>query len=219
MGSNKKIFKELGELIDFYKPTHIVLDCDGTLYPNIFEARRIFNNLLDEFFLKKFGYTKEETDNFINENKVKFNTVSEVAACILGGVDEKIFTEAVVNQIPLDILGIENSKWVGLLKYSLPLAIFTNNSSEFAFRIAEAIGISKNVKRIFGEVELDFLRKPDILAYKIVSDFLGNEANVLYFDDNNECLVSGKKIGWISILSIFGESVPNVCEADAIISI
>lgn len=220
MDSNKKIFKELGELIDLYKPTHIVLDCDGTLYPNISEARRIFNNLLDEFFLKKFGYSKEETAKFVNENKVKFNTVSEIAACILGGIDAKMFTEGVIKQIPVETLGIKDSlRWVGLLKYSLPLVIFTNNSSEFAFRIAEAIGISKNVERIFGEVELGFVRKPDISAYKIVSDFLGSGARVLYFDDSNDCLVSGKKMGWVSILSIFGEIVPNTCEADAIISI
>ena len=220
INSNNYLFTDLNKLIDKYKPTHVVLDCDGTLYPNILKARRIFDDLLSKFLFNKFGYTKEEADKFISKNKIKFNTESEIGACILSGIDNEEFIENVIKLIPLDFLGIKDSLiWTNLLKYKLPLIIFTNNSSEFALRIVEKIGISENIKHIFGEIELRFLRKPDFKAYNVVSNFLGNNVRVIYFDDNENCLDSGKRSGWITVLTVFGDHLTNTTNADAVLKI
>lgn len=203
---NSNRFTKVKDLIDLYNPTHIIIDCDGTLYPDIEAARKEFNNLLYVFLQNKFGYSKKEADNFISENKKKFNTVSEIAACFLAGIDEVEFNKYVLKPIQLNNLGVHRSGvWRELLEYNIPVILFTNNSSYFALCVAKEIGFYKKVASVFGEVELSFLRKPDAKTFDTVSDFISKDSRVLYFDDDPYCITAGKKKGWESVLVTFNE--------------
>ncbi len=194
----------ISELISEHSPEYIVLDCDGTLYPDIMKAREVFYETLYAFLLKKYGFETEHAKDFIRIQKEKFNTVSEIAACLLSGVDEEEFNREVIAPMDLDMLGIgESSPWKVLSQYDIPLIIFTNNSSYFASRIASRVGVVNCVKRIFGESELGFVRKPSAEVFEVVSRSLPQASRVLFFDDDTACIEMGKGFGWKSVHTFF----------------
>jgi len=205
MKFNRVVSDQIAELIETLKPDYIVLDCDGTLYPNIMEARSAFYESLYGYFLRKFGYTKELTDLCLLKNKSKYDTVSEIAACLQSGINEVEFNKEVIEPMNLRNLGIqEPSPWQILAGYKIPVIIFTNNSSFFASLIAKKVGISNCVIQIFGESELAFIRKPASEAFKHIANAIPKDTRVLYFDDDAICLETGQLFGWKSIQTFYG---------------
>jgi len=192
--------QQIIDLVQKYNPNYIVLDCDGTLYPNIVEARKVFYESLHGFFYRKFGYSQQDTDLYLEKQKEKYTTVSEIAACLLSGIDETEFNEEVIRPMNLENLGIDVlSPWSKLKEYKIPLIIFTNNSSFFASLIASKVGIIGNVERIFGESELNFIRKPAKEVFRVVANSLPAGSRILFFDDDISCIKMGDKIGWNSV--------------------
>ncbi|MDO8609270.1 MAG: methyltransferase domain-containing protein [bacterium] len=198
---------DINDFIKIHNPDYIVLDCDGTLYPEIGNARTLFIKILINYLRDKFKYTEAQAFDFVSNNKTKFCTESEIGACLLAGINEDEFNQEVLKKIPLDSIGIERAfDWQKILKYNIPIIIFTNNSSFFADLIVKKIGIASDVIKIFGEKELDYKRKPDVKTFEKVTAFIGDKTRVLYFDDNNLCLAIGKKMGWNTVKPLFKNS-------------
>ncbi len=206
MKFNTPTHQRICEFIERYNPQYIIIDCDGTLYPNIFEARSVFYESLYNFFSKKFNYSRKNTDIFLREQKEKYGTVSEIAACLLSGIDEVEFNTEVIESMDLEDLDIgTSSPWCILLEYNIPIIIFTNNSSFFASLIARKVGIIHNVEHIFGESELHFVRKPSKEVFKVVTNFLPKDSRILFFDDDELCVKMGNNFGWKSVQVVYSK--------------
>lgn len=195
---------EINDFISKYKPDYVVLDCDGTLYPDINSVRVSFNGLLMDYLKNKFNFNELQAAEFVSNNKRKFDTESEIAACFQAGIDEDEFNIKVIEKIPLDSIGIEKSfEWKKITQQQIPIIIFTNNSSFFAHQIATKLGIISSVIKIFGEKELSYKRKPDIKSFEQVVFFVGDNAKILYFDDDDSCLITAKKFGWNTVKPLY----------------
>ena len=208
-----KIIKtgNIDNYMDMFHPECVVLDCDGTLYPEIGTAREIFNDLLSEYLKNKFKYSRRQVLRFLSDNKLRFSTVSEIAACLLWGIDENELNKNVIEKMPLERIGIKRAfEWHRILKHDVPIIIFTNNSSFFARLIAKRLGIFEGVSKIFGEKELSCKRKPEIETFGRIVSFLEDKNNILYFDDDDSCLSVGKKLGWHAVKPIFGNSIVDM---------
>ena len=191
------------DLVSLFSPDYIVLDCDGTLYPDIFAVKKDFDQLLSSYLQTKFNYSSDQCNEFIASNKIKFHTVSEIAACLQAGIDEQEFNEQVISKISLNTIGINTSfNWQSISE-EIPIIIFTNNSSYFAHRIAIELGIDTRIIKIFGETELYYYRKPDKRCFETVDSFIGGNAKVLYFDDDISCLTTSKEFGWNTVLPVY----------------
>lgn len=184
-------------------PAHIVLDCDGTLYPNISKARADFMAHMLPFISKWFDLPLSEAANKLHALMESHHTESEIAACLLTGIPEEILNREVIDKMNIeDLLDERTRPWSSLSEIDVPITVLTNNSSYFANRIVKKLNLP--IKEIIGESEAGFVRKPDIEIYKIAQNTSTGESKpVLYFDDNLSSINSAASLGWVGVLTAY----------------
>ncbi len=197
----------LSSVINEIQPANIVLDCDGTLYRDIEAAREDFMSYLRPFIANRYSIPIIDSFEKIESLMTLHKTESEIAACLLDGIPEEDLNVEVIDQMNIDNLVDTRSRaWSLLSNFNIPITILTNNSSHFASRIIDSLGI--HPANIIGESEANFIRKPDARIYALTEKMLGaNAYPVIYFDDSPLCIEAGNKVGWIGVLTSFSSDV------------
>lgn len=76
------------------------------------------------------------------------------------------------------------------------LASLTNNNAEHFDRITQELELGTYFSQVFAS-HLIHMKKPDPEVYQYVTDALGvAPEQIAFFDDNPECLIPAREIGW-----------------------
>ena len=180
-----------------------VFDNDGTLYDNPMELEVAVGERMNEYIASHYHISKKDAKEKRRELLKKHNTKYTLIAVRQEGISEDDFIQKTYLSInPVDF-GIMPSTELRDLIGSLAgeKVVLTNNPSEFAGLILEALGIKYLFSQIIGMRERDYVQKPEIDAFKFLSCWLKNAKVVVVIDDCLDNIKCAESLGCATLLA------------------
>ena len=182
----------------------IILDNDGTLYklrPGFKE--KIVQSMVS-YLSDKLGITEKEAATLRTALIGKYGVESTE---FVFGKEYDISYDDFVNSTYLSVdvrkNGINyNKKLRDMLKgIKLPKSILTNNTSEFARKILESLGIEDLFENVIGSRELDYKLKPSSEAFLKAIEVTGYDPKkTMFVDDIPQFHLVAKNLGMATVL-------------------
>ena len=161
----------------------ILFDLDNTLYPGEKGVFQCINERINDFVREFTECEGEKVDAMRRDYKDRYGTT-------LGGlmrhhsVDPDQYLEY-VHDVPVDqILNPDAALAAFLSSISLPMAIFTNGSSQHARRVLDALGVAPFFEGICDLADTDYIGKPHKEAFEAASDLLDCSLTETIFVDD-----------------------------------
>jgi putative hydrolase of the HAD superfamily len=161
----------------------ILFDLDNTLYPGEKGVFQCINERINDFVREFTECEGEKVDAMRRDYKDRYGTT-------LGGlmrhhsVDPDQYLEY-VHDVPVDqILNPDAALTAFLSSISLPMAIFTNGSSQHARRVLDALGVASFFEGICDLADTDYIGKPHKEAFEAASDLLDCSLTETIFVDD-----------------------------------
>ncbi len=178
----------------------LLLDLDNTLYQPDSGLWEAIGHRINQYMMERLGFhpdvVKERRDAYLHLFGTTLNALRHYYHI---NADDFL---AYVHDVPLDRYLLENPELDSLLA-RLPQrkVIFTNADSPHALRVLDRLGIRSHFEQIFDIHEMDFICKPDPLAYERVLDSIGARPDECVFaDDSLQNLLPAKVMGMTTIL-------------------
>ncbi|MDO9231016.1 MAG: HAD hydrolase-like protein [bacterium] len=178
-----------------------VFDNDGTLYDNPMELEIVVGKRMNEYIASHYCISKEDAKEKRRELFKKHNTKYTLIALRQEGISEDDFikkTYLSINPIDFNIRpSMELKELIGSLAGEK--IVLTNNPSEFAGLILEALGIKHLFSQIIGMRERNYVQKPEIDAFKFLNHWLKNDKIVVVIDDCLDNIKIAESLGCITL--------------------
>lgn len=192
--------------------TTLFLDLDGTIYPNENGIWDAISDRMEIFMHEKLNLPKKSIPTIRQNYYQQYGTT-------LKGLQENYSIDQYeylrfVHDIPIDKFLKPDVNLRYLLK-SIPIAkwIFTNSDRAHSERVLNTLNIRDLFDGIIDVTVMDFINKPDPLAYSYAVKISGNPIphNCIFFEDNLRNLLPARELGMKTVL--VGNS-KNFIEAD-----
>ena len=180
--------------------SNLLLDLDGTVYPNGNGIWQAIANRMEQFMLLDVGLEEDEIPTLREEYYRKFGTT-------LGGlrkhhnIDELDYLRY-VHDIPINQYLKADPKLRSILS-KLPQKkwIFTNSDKAHSKRVLTALNILDLFDGILDIETFNFMNKPNPVVYKHALKLIGNPPpnECIYIDDSVINLVPAKNMGIITV--------------------
>lgn len=181
--------------------THLLFDLDGTLYPNNNGIWDAIAARMEDYMHAFLGLPREEIPAIREDYYHQYGTTLK-GLLIHHNIDPYQYLNF-VHAIPLDdYIGTDPRLRESLQSITLPKWIFTNADTNHAVRVLDKLGVSDQFEGILSIDSLDFLNKPEPVAFEAALQALHNpnpHACVL-IDDIPKNLISAKQFGLRTIL-------------------
>lgn len=177
----------------------LVLDYDGTIYPEEWSLTRAVDDRITAYIAELSGISMVAADERRRElYRLHGNTLRGLM--LEGGVDPHHFLDYVFD--------IADHHWPPpdrelehlLASLGLPVSIFTNARSDYVVKGLRRIGIERFVERIFDIEHSSFLAKPDPATYAAVAATLAEDPRrIAMVEDRAENLQPARALGWRTV--------------------
>ena len=180
--------------------THIVFDLDDTLYPRDAGLMQEIAGRITLWIEQNLDLASQEAAALRHRYLQRYGTT-------LGGLiaDYPVDVEdylAFVHDIPVEEY-VYASPALETMLAALPLhrAVFTNATSDHAWRVLRALGVQGHFQQVVGIWEVDLCNKPRPEAYQRLLALLPAQGPVcILVDDRAVNLVPGKRLGMTTVL-------------------
>jgi len=179
---------------------HIIFDLDETLYPRHAGLMQAIGERILRYLIERMGFSPEVAE----EKRVYyFRTYGTSLRGLM--VEEHVDAEdylAFVHDIDLARYIGPNPALDAMLR-RIPLAkcVFTNATREHALRVLDVIGVAGHFPVIIDIRAVDYVSKPDPVAYRRILERIGAEGGeCILVEDNPRNLQPGKALGMHTIL-------------------
>lgn len=181
--------------------TTLLIDLDGTLYPN---ENGMWNAIADrmEKFMHEVLHLPLETIPALRQNY--FLTYGTT----LKGLQENYAINKFeyldyVHDIPLDKF-LKPDKRLRTILENIPIKkwIFTNSDRAHSERVLDMLGLLGLFENIIDVISLDFLNKPNPIVYSRALEIAGitNPTESMFFDDTPRNLMPARQLGMRTVL-------------------
>jgi putative hydrolase of the HAD superfamily len=181
--------------------TTLFLDLDGTVYPNENGIWEAISNRMEIYMYEMLNIPKDDIPTIRQNFYHKYGTT-------LKGLQENYSIDQYeylhfVHDIPIDQYLKPDDTLRDLLK-SIPITkwIFTNSDHAHSERVLNALEIRDLFDGIIDVTIMNFVNKPDPLAYNYAVKIAGNPEpiNCVFFEDNLKNLLPAKELGMKTVL-------------------
>ncbi|MFN2145686.1 MAG: pyrimidine 5'-nucleotidase [Anaerolineales bacterium] len=191
--------------------THLLFDLDGTLYPHNNGIWDAIASRMEDYMYSFLGLPREEIPS-IRENYYHQYGTTLKGLLIHHNIDPYQYLDF-VHAIPLDdYIKADQRLRQSLEEISIPRWIFTNADTNHAKRVLDKLGISDQFEGILSIDSLDFLNKPEPVAFQAALKALHDpdpQACIL-IDDIPKNLISASKFGLHTILVGSTDPAPEI---------
>lgn len=162
----------------------ILFDLDETLYPRSSRLMSLIGQRIDEYVIHKIGIPVSKADEIRRHWRTHYGTALRGLLAEGYPVDVEDYL-AYVHNIPLDGFITPQPELRGML-LGIPLrrAILTNSNIEHATRVLSHMNLLDCFEQIIDVRALNFVNKPDPIAYKLAMNILGvHPGEVIFVED------------------------------------
>lgn len=181
--------------------TTLLLDLDDTLYPSSNGLWAAIRARMDEYMRVHLSLPEDQIPELRKNYFIKYGTTLR-GLQIHHQVEAENFLDF-VHDLPVEDVVADDPALVSLLN-SLPQAkfIFTNADRKHALRVLKALGISECIQEIIDVKAMNYVCKPDPLAYRIAMQIAGESDPhaCVYLDDSVRNLAPAQKLGLFTVL-------------------
>lgn len=191
--------------------THLLFDLDGTLYPHDNGIWDAIASRMEEYMHKFLGFSRAEIPKIREGYFHQYGTTLK-GLLVNHSIDPYEYL-AFVHDIPLDnYLNTDQNLADILRKLPFPKWIFTNADVNHAVRVLQKLGVSDYFEGIIGINSLDFINKPDPIAYQAALNLLDNPdpGTCILIDDIAKNLIAAKRFGIHTILVNSPDQSPEI---------
>ncbi|MBN1485038.1 MAG: pyrimidine 5'-nucleotidase [Chloroflexia bacterium] len=181
------------------RPRFLLFDLDETLYPR---NTRMFEEIGQRInaYMERIGFDPEQVPQLRRHYFMRYGTT-------LRGLQlhHQVDTDDYLIFVHDFDVGryIQPNAALERVLHELPQvkAIFTNATSEYAWRILTALGVEKHFEHILDIHAFDYHSKPDRYAFQVALETLQARApECLLIEDNLRNIQMGKKLGMHTVL-------------------
>lgn len=199
--------------LDFYEADHWVFDCDGTLYPNVDMLESLITRRMIAHIAAVCDCSFDSARELRTKWLAKHQTRYTLLACKAEGFDVDKFIANTYLAVNVPAFISQDRVLHNILKYMKgPKDVLTNNPSAYASVILAALGISTQIKHVYGMQENNFILKPDPMAFAHWIGPATNGEKVVFFDDVLANINAAKELGFITVL--VGDAPDSIGIAD-----
>jgi len=178
----------------------IIFDLDDTLYPRNKGLMQEVGQRIQTWLCHHLGLTWEEAIALRHEYFQRYGTTlgGLVAECDVDAHDYLTF----VHDIPVEEYLVPDPALAAMLD-TIPLqrVIYTNATSEYAWRVLRALGVADRFERVIGIEEVGLRNKPYLDAYEQVLALLGARGTeCIMVEDSARNLRPARALGLTTIL-------------------
>jgi putative hydrolase of the HAD superfamily len=178
----------------------IIFDLDDTIYPRHSGLMREVGRRIQEWLINQFGFTREEAIAMQHDYYVRYGTT---LAGLLAehSIDARSYL-SYVHDVPVEKFLGEDKALVAMLK-RIPWrkVIYTNGTSEYAWRVLRALGVLDCFERVVGIEEVGLCNKLHRYAYERMLTQLGVPASAcIMVEDSARNLKPARELGMTTIL-------------------
>ena len=179
---------------------YILFDLDNTLYPAATGLWEAIGKRITLYLIERMGFPSAEAAVLRGQYFATFGTT-------LNGLRHDYHIDphdylAFVHDLPLaHYLQPDPALDAMLARLPLTKVVFTNADAAHACRVLECLGLARHFTHIIDLLALDFVNKPDPLAYRRALEQLGAApAECLFIDDTPSNLPPASALGIHTVL-------------------
>ena len=189
---------------EFKKIKNFIFDCDGVLYNDLEKVFGQVSKKMTEYIAKKLNLDLKKAKELQTNYFHKYNT-SLNGLMIHHKINPKEFLDY-VHDINLDFLEKDLVLRKELLRLDAKKIIFTNGSTDHVINITKHLGIDDLFDGTFDIVDCNFVPKPGIESYKILSKkFKIDPKESVFIEDIAKNLEPAKKLGMKTVWLVNNE--------------
>ncbi len=189
---------------EFKNIKNFIFDCDGVLYSELEKVFGQVSKRMTDYISKKLKLDIKEAKELQTKYFHKYNT-SLNGLMIHHKINPKEFLDY-VHDINLDFLEKDLVLRKELLRLDAKKIIFTNGSTDHAINITKHLGIDDIFDGTFDIVDCNFVPKPGIESYKILSKkFKIDPKESVFIEDIAKNLEPAKKLGMKTVWLVNNE--------------
>lgn len=180
--------------------THIIFDLDETLYSRDVGLMQEIGRRITQWVHQSLGLTPEEAIILRKTYLQKYGTT--LAGLI---AEHRVDVEAYlafVHDVPVEQYLHPDPALAAMLS-AIPLhkVIFTNATSEYAWRVLQTLGVADQFEQVVGIREVGLCNKPRPQAYRRLLRRLQIQGpNCILVEDRAVNLLPGKQLGMVTVL-------------------
>ncbi|XP_068648875.1 uncharacterized protein C24B11.05-like isoform X1 [Aristolochia californica] len=192
----------------------LLFDLDDTLYSSKAGINGVCKSNIEEFLVKKCGYSAEKASYLRVE---LFRTYGSTLAGLraLGfNIDADEYHSFVHGSLPYEALKSNERLRKVLRSITQRKLVFTNSDRNHTRRVLERLGLddcfddiicfetlNPNISKSTRPDEFPVILKPSIDAMKIAIEVAGEDpCRTMFFDDNDQNIAAGKTVGFRTVL-------------------
>ena len=179
---------------------YILFDLDETLYPREAGLMEAIHQRMLFYMIQKAGIPP---DDVLVKQRAYYQKYGTTLRGLMNehNIDPLDYLEFVHNINPRDFLGISPPLADMLAEMPLHKVVFTNSYAAHAERVLDALQVRSHFEQIIDVCSLDYVCKPDPLAYQKVLALLGVPGKrCIIVDDAPRNLIPAKDMGMTTIL-------------------
>jgi putative hydrolase of the HAD superfamily len=175
----------------------LILDCDNTLYPASTNMMSLNDAGISRYLTEKMGFPLGKAESLRLDYLHKYGTT--LAGLIAEhNVNADEFMEYVHDYDVAPYLKPNHQLRHFLCGLPIPRVILTSANEDHASRVAEALGVSKCLDKIYDLKAVDYLGKPHPHAYeKVLADYPGERA--VFVDDRMLNFPAAHELGMVNV--------------------
>lgn len=176
-----------------------VFDLDNTLYPAENQFMRLVEQRINDYVVRTSGLAAHEA-MIMQKSFLEDYGTSLAGLMTRYQIDPHHFL-AEVHDVPLDVLGRDETLRMGLERLQGRRLVFTNGSTVHAHRVLGKLGIDDLFDGVFALEDADLIPKPDPRTFDRMLDKFGiDPATACFFEDTPQNLAPAKVIGMTTVL-------------------
>ncbi len=189
---------------EFKNIKNFIFDCDGVLYSDLEKVFGQVSKRMTDYISRKLKLDIKEAKELQTKYFHKYNT-SLNGLMIHHKINPKEFLDY-VHDINLDFLEKDLVLRKELLRLDAKKIIFTNGSTDHVINITKHLGIDDLFDGTFDIVDCNFVPKPGIESYKILSKkFKIDPKESVFIEDIAKNLEPAKKLGMKTVWLVNNE--------------
>jgi putative hydrolase of the HAD superfamily len=179
---------------------YVLFDLDETMYPKETGIMDMISQRINEYMSLRLGIDPGDVASLRRQYYERYGTTGR-GLSLHYEMDLRDYFEF-VHDLPVEeILGPDARLKEMLDSLDAEKTIFTNATARHAQRVLQALQVQQHFQRIIGIVELGFVPKPDMRAYRRTLQLLGaRPKECLLVDDRVRNLSPGRELGMTTVL-------------------
>jgi len=182
-------------------PTHLLLDLDGTLYPEAVGLWPAIKERIGRYLTERLGLSPVEAQRLRREYVQRYGTTLR-GLQLHHGVDPQDFL-AFVHDLPIEEMLQPDPRLRAILEaVPQPKWVFTNADEPHTWRVLRRLGIDDLFAGVIDLVATDFHPKPHPHAFAVALARLGHPParSVAVLDDLPRNTRAARRLGFLSVL-------------------